>query len=146
MNDGAFVSLRSTVWGTECDHMGHMNVRHYVGKFDDATWNFFAHIGMTPSFFRESTRGMAAVEMNIEYKAELLAGDVITITSRLLEVRGKAIIFRHSMYNGETGQLAATVRMTAVHLDTAARKACAFSEDLHKQMEAVQKEDAITGD
>lgn len=145
MNDGAFISLRSVVWGKECDHMGHMNVRHYVGKFDDATWNFFNRIGLSPSFFRTSGRGMAAVEMNIQYKAELLEGDILTITSRLLEVKAKAIIFHHDMYNGETGQLAATARLVAVHLDTAARRACAFSDALRAQMDAVQQQDAKLG-
>ena len=146
MDDGAFVSLRSVVWGTECDHMGHMNVRHYVGKFDDATWTFFNRIGLTPSFFRTHERGMAAVEMNIEYKAELLVGDVITITSHLLEVKDKAIVFRHDMYNGETGQFAATGRMVAVHLDTGARRACAFSDELRERMGAVRREDAALED
>ncbi len=145
MNDGNFISLRSTVWGTECDHMGHMNVRHYVGKFDDATWNFFSHIGLTPSFFRTTDRGMAAVEMNIEYKAELMTGDVITITSHLLEVKEKAIVFRHDLFNGETGQLAATIRLVAVHLDTVARRACAFSGELREQIEAAQHKDTKPG-
>ncbi|PLX35549.1 MAG: thioesterase [Hyphomicrobiales bacterium] len=142
MNDGAFISLRSTVLGSECDHMGHMNVRHYVGKFDDATWNFFNRIGLTPSFFRDSDRGMAAVEMHIEYKAELLVGDVITITTRLLEVKPKAIIFRHDMYNGETGQHAASMNAVAVHLDSVRRRAVAFSDELKAKMDAVQREDS----
>lgn len=142
MDDGAFISLRSTVTAAECDHMGHLNVRHYVGKFDDATWNFFNRLGLTPSFFRNSDRGMAAVEMNVEYKAELLAGDVLTITSRMVKIANKAITFRHHMYNGETGKLAAIFTITAVHLDTDARRACAFSDELRAQMEAVLAEDS----
>jgi acyl-CoA thioesterase FadM len=32
------------VYPWHCDHMGHMNVMWYVGKFDEATWIFFARI------------------------------------------------------------------------------------------------------
>lgn len=146
MNDGAFVSLRSVVWGTECDHMGHMNVRHYMGKFDDATWSFFSRIGLTPEFFRTSGRAMAAVEMNIDYTAELLVGDVLTITTRLLEVRPKAVIFRHQMYNGATGAPAASNRVVAVHMDRSTRRACAFAGDLLAQMQDIQREDEALGE
>ncbi|HET7639657.1 MAG TPA: thioesterase family protein, partial [Ktedonobacteraceae bacterium] len=52
---------RGVVYPWQCDHMGHMNVMWYVGKFDEATWQLFAVLGMTPSFLREQQRGMAAV-------------------------------------------------------------------------------------
>jgi acyl-CoA thioester hydrolase len=37
---GGFLSYRGAVYPWQCDHMGHMNVMWYVGKFDKATWNF----------------------------------------------------------------------------------------------------------
>jgi acyl-CoA thioesterase FadM len=42
-------------------------------------------------------RGMAAVQQNIAYKRELLAGDVVEVRSVLLELRDKAIRFLHEM-------------------------------------------------
>jgi acyl-CoA thioesterase FadM len=32
-------TYRGTVYPWHCDHIGHMNVMWYVGKFDEATWN-----------------------------------------------------------------------------------------------------------
>ena len=32
------VTYRGVVYPWDCDHMGHMNVMRYVGKFDEATW------------------------------------------------------------------------------------------------------------
>ena len=32
------VTYRGTVFPWHCDHMGHMNVMWYTGKFDEATW------------------------------------------------------------------------------------------------------------
>ena len=90
-------TYRGTVYPWQCDHVGHMNIMWYVGKFDEANWNLFARLGLTPSYLRESGRGMAAVQQNIAYKRELLAGDIVEITSRLLEIRDKSVRFLHEM-------------------------------------------------
>ena len=110
--------------------MGHMNVMWYVGKFDEATWHLFAQVGMTPSYLRASGRGMAAVQQNISYKRELLAGDIIEIRSRILEMREKVLRFAHDMFNVDNGELAASCELTGVHLDSAARKSIPFEEKI----------------
>jgi acyl-CoA thioester hydrolase len=99
----------------------------YVGKFDEANWNLFARLGLTPSYLRSSGRGMAAVQQNIAYTRELLAGDIVEIRSHLLELRDKSIRFRHDMTNAETGELAAWCEITAVHLDRGLRKSAPFA-------------------
>jgi len=93
-----------------------MNIMWYVGKFDEADWNFFARLGVTPTYLRESGRGMAGVQQNISYKRELFAGDIVEVRSSLLEIREKSIRFLHEMRNAETGEIAATSEITAVHL------------------------------
>jgi len=103
-----------------------MNIMWYVGKFDEANWNLFARIGLTPTYLRESGRGMAAVQQNISYKRELLAGDIVEVRSVLLEIRDKSIRFRHEMRNAETGEIAAICEITAVHLDREAHKSTPF--------------------
>ena len=114
----------------QCDHMGHMNVMWYVGKFDEATWHLFAAIGLTPSRLRAEPIGMAGVEQHIEYKRELYAGDVVTVTSAVLEVREKSIRFAHEMRNEETGETAARTVLVAVCLDRATRRSRAFPDDV----------------
>ena len=39
---GLLETCRGTVYPWQCDHMNHMNVMWYVGKFDEATWNLTA--------------------------------------------------------------------------------------------------------
>jgi acyl-CoA thioester hydrolase len=122
------LTYRGTVYPWHCDHMGHMNVMWYVGKFDEATWHLFAEIGMTPSYLRESGRGMAALQQDISYKRELLAGDIVEVRSRIRELRDKALRFTHDMTNVETGESAASCELTAVHLDRAARRSIVFND------------------
>ncbi len=121
-------TYRGTVYPWQCDHVGHMNIMWYVGKFDEANWNMFARLGLTPSYLRQSGRGMAGVQQNISYKRELFAGDIVAVTSKLLELREKSIRFLHEMRNAETGEIAATCEITAVHLDRQAHKAMPFEE------------------
>jgi acyl-CoA thioester hydrolase len=122
--------------------MGHMNVMWYVGKFDEATWQLLTAIGLTPSRLRKENIGMAGVEQHIEYERELFAGDVVTVTSNVLEIKDKAIRFAHEMRNDETGIVAARMVVVAVHLDRAARKARSFPADVRERAAAMIAENA----
>lgn len=131
------ITYRGAVYPWHCDHMGHMNVMWYVGKFDEATWQLFARLGLTPEFMRAHGRGMAALEQNIAYKRELVAGDVVSVRSAVLEIRDKVIRFSHEMRNDHSGEVAATTLLTAAHLDTAARRACAFPQEIRAAAQAL---------
>ena len=126
----ALITYRGTVYPWHCDHVGHMNVMWYVGKFDEATWQLFNAVGLTPAYFREARRGMAAVDQHVSYLRELHAGDVVTVRSRILELREKSIVFEHEMLNDGTAELAARTRLKGVHLDAHLRKSCAFPEEI----------------
>jgi acyl-CoA thioester hydrolase len=108
--------------------MGHLNVAYYVAKFDEATWQMFAAIGINPDYMRGTACGVAAVRQNLSYRRELKAGDLITIRTGILEINPKQIRFYHEMYNDAAGELAATTVITGVHLDLKTRRACPFPE------------------
>jgi acyl-CoA thioester hydrolase len=123
-------TYRGTIYPWQCDHMGHMNVMWYVGKFDEATWNLFAAIGITTGFLKDNRRGMAAVQQNITYRRELLAGETVAIRSGFLEVREKVAKFVHDMRNGASGEISAICVLTGVHTDTQSRKSCPFPPEI----------------
>jgi acyl-CoA thioester hydrolase len=75
---------------------------------------------------------MAAVQQNITYKRELLAGDIVEVRSRLLEIGNKSIRFAHEMRNAETGEIAATCEITGVHMDRQARRAAPFEDVIRR--------------
>jgi acyl-CoA thioester hydrolase len=131
------ITYRGTVSQSQCDHMGHMNVMWYVAKFDEATWQLFAAIGLTGARMRAERIGMAGVEAHIDYERELFPGDVVTVTSAMLEVKDKVLRFAHEMKKDDTGELAARTVLVAVHLDTVARKARALPEDVRAAARAL---------
>jgi len=110
-----------------------MNVMWYVGKFDEATWQLLAAFGMTRELMDANGAGMVAVEQTISYKRELLAGDLLSVYSRLLEVREKAIRFTHEMRNDATGEVAATTILVGVHLDTRLRKSSPIPQEIRER-------------
>ncbi len=124
------ITYRGAVYPWHCDHVGHMNVMWYTGKFDEATWNFFAMLGIAPKYLRDNGRGLAAVEQKTKYLRELHAGDIVTIRTRLHELEGKKVIFTHEMFNGETHESAATTELTGLYMDTEIRKTCPFPNEI----------------
>ncbi len=130
------ITYRGMIYPWQCDHMGHMNVMWYTSKFDEATWNLMALIGVTPTYMREQNRGMAAVQQNTAYKKELAAGDLIIVRSRILEVREKVIRFQHELINDEHNEVAATSELTGVHIDLHTRKACPFPPEILERARA----------
>jgi acyl-CoA thioester hydrolase len=126
------VTYRGTVYPWQCDHMGHMNVMWYVGKFDEASWQLLATLGLTASRFRRDGIRVAAVDQHIEYKRELHAGDVVTIRSTVLAVTEKSIRIAHEMRHDETGEIAAVTILVGVHLDRAGKQARVLPPDVRE--------------
>ena len=121
-------TYQGTIYPWNCDHMGHMNVKFYVEKFDEATWNLFAYLGLSSNYFREKKKGMVALEQNLKYHKEVLAGDTIYIESEVVEIKGKIIRFKHDMYNFESNEKIAETEIVGLHIDTEKRKGVVIPE------------------
>ena len=121
-------TFRGGVFPWEIDIMGHMNVRYYTAKYDEATLQFFGALGLTVAYFRDQDRGMAAVQQNTTYARELLAGDLVAITSEFLKIGERKIQFRHKMVECLTGDIASTCQITGVHIDRTIRRSTALPE------------------
>jgi acyl-CoA thioester hydrolase len=141
-NEERRITYRGVVYPWQCDHMGHMNVMWYTGKFDEATWNFFAALGITPGYIRDSNNGIAGVQQNISYKMELAPGDPLVVRTSVLEVRPKVIRILHEMFNEEKDGLAATSELTVVHISLLTRKACPYPDVVQEKARCLQRNDA----
>lgn len=131
-------TYRGVVYPWHCDFNDHMNVQHYVGKFDEATWHFLASIGITPAYLKKEDRAMVAAEQNIKYLEELYAGNLIYVRTSLLEIKPKTVIFLHKMINAETGRTVAEGKMVGVQIDKKTRKAIPFPEEINKLIHELQ--------
>lgn len=115
-------TYRGFIYPWQMDHVGHMNVQFYTARFDEATWHFFARLGITPGFLKDNHRGMVALDQKTQYKKEVLAGSLLHIQTELLEIKRKTVRFMHHMYNSETGDEVATTELVGTYLDKDTRK------------------------
>ena len=115
-----------------CDVMGHMNVRHYAGMFDDASFQLLGHIaGKIP----DESFGWADVRSTMEYKKEVPAGDLLTIRSQVLKVGRSSITFRQIMTGSLDGELRAINEATSVCFDKIARHSIALEQAMRMRAE-----------
>lgn len=135
------ITYRGIVYPWHCDHMGHMNVMWYSGKFDEACWQLLAMLGLDRLQFTQNGTGMAAVEQHIQYRRELYPGDAVTIQSALLEVKDKSIHMLHEMVHGASGEIAATTVVVGVHIDAKIRKAIRLPEDVRQRAIEIKEQE-----
>ena len=119
------------------DDMGHMNVRYYWHIFDDATWAFFAGLGMDRDYYASSGNGSFALQQYIYYAAEVHAGESIAVYSRLLGRSERRLHFMHFMINLTAGRLAATVESLGSHADLTVRRTSPFPPQIASRLDEV---------
>jgi acyl-CoA thioester hydrolase len=132
-----FETARGTVHSWQCDHMGHANLRAYGEFFEQALWHVFQRIGITPSVLRGDTIRMAGVQQNINYKKELLPGDLILVKSHLVEMGERSLKMRHEMQHVESGEVCAVCELSAVCIDAKTRKPRAFPPEVTEKAKEI---------
>lgn len=130
-------TYRGTVYPWECDWNGHMNVRFYVGKFDEGTWQFFAQLGVSREELERRKIGAMAVSQNISYKRELVPGDTVVVRTAILAAGRTSCRFRHTMIHMTSGEPAAEMETVGVFVDLATRKATPLWPELRAAIDAM---------
>ena len=74
---------------------------------------------------------------------ELFIGDVVRITTQLIDCDHKRVHYYHKMYNEETGELAAVNECLAMNISLAEKCSTDFPEKIQKKLAAVRKKHEI---
>ena len=119
-----------------CDVMGHMNTRHYLGMFDDASFQLLAeatgwHVGAA----EWEGLGWADVSHQIDYLGELHAGALVEIHAGITEIGNSSFTSHYLMTNKMTGKPAASLTGKVVHFDLQARRSKPLTDLMKQQME-----------
>ena len=131
-------TLRGVVHPWHCDTMGHMNVRHYMGMFDDAGFQLLGMVaGSSDELFRQG-QGWADVRHTIEYRHEARAGALVVIRSHIVRVGRTSLAMRHEMSDVLTGMLLATDEVVSVLFDLSARHSIPLPNDFRERASALQ--------
>jgi acyl-CoA thioester hydrolase len=134
-----FDSFRGAVNTWECDDNGHMNVQFYVARASDAAFFLRHELGLSPSVIRSTRHTMVALEEHFRFHRELHAGDMMTMRSRLIDMREKTLVVYHELVNAGTGETAATMVAVSGYFNMETRRLAAWPES------AVSKGRALIG-
>lgn len=135
---GFVETFRGVVYPWQCDQLGHMNVQHYVGMFDQAAWHFFSMLGFTWIGMKGRAETFVDARHTVQYKAEQTAGALVAVESAVLRVGAKSVTHLHRMRNVETGQLAATSEIVSVYFHLERRESLEIPDELRQSLEARQ--------
>ncbi len=128
-------SYRGAICAWECDFYGHLNVQFYVARLSDAAASLLVALGLGAASPRGGDLGFIAVNQTIDYKAELLAGDLVVMKSGVKTVGKKSITVFHKLLNAETGAISMTAQVTGVLMDLETRKAVTIPDEVRTKAE-----------
>jgi acyl-CoA thioester hydrolase len=109
------------------DGNGHLNVRHYLGIFDDAEWALFDEFGAGNDASAAGTGGMFALEQHLTYRREVLVGEEVAVHLRLLARSEKLIHFVSYLANHTRHEVAASMEALEAYVTYGTRRTSAFS-------------------
>ena len=120
-------SARTVVYPWHCDWMGHFATQHYMKIFDDAIGHLLGSIGYRFTDASQTQCGWADVSHTIEYRHELVAGDLVVAYSGIERVGTKSLGYFHRLVRAtEPETICARLRGVVVHFDLAQRRAIAL--------------------
>lgn len=135
--DGWFDMYRTIVMPAQCDHYGHMNVRHYAALFDDAGWQMLTVAGISLTDIRARGLGTVVATLTIDFHREIKAGQLVLIQGAIVRVGAKSFTHELRLYEVDSMTHCATQKTVEVCFDTAARAGVALPDDIRAKLAAI---------
>lgn len=137
-----FTGHTATVRPEWIDENGHMNMAYYVVVFDGAIDHLWAAISLGEPYRRRTQHGTFAVEAHISYRAELLLGDRVQVTTQILDTDAKRIHLAHEMCRCDTGVVVAQQEVMLLHVNLLTRRVVPFLAEVIETITAVAQSHA----
>ena len=119
------------------DHNGHMNVAYYLMAFDEAAGSVANSIGYTNDYRKTNNIGTFVGDYHIRYVQEVIEGDLLRFTYRIIDCDEKRFHYWQEMYHAEKGYLAAEAEAITLHIDMAVRKVSPFPPAIYDRIKAI---------
>lgn len=120
-----------------CDVMQHLNTRHYMAMFDDASMHFLSFLqGESPRVTVDS-QGWADVKVTLELLAEVPLGHLVKIRTGVVRLGTKSITYRSVMTDPSGSVAHAVCETVTVAFDLRERKAVEVSSTARETANSV---------
>ena len=112
---GWIESWRGEAVNWECDELGHLNMRHYAAKVEEARQFLFIHLGLAHAFRPEHPSTVRTRGLTLCYLKEARPGARLSIRSGVVELGETSATLAHVMEHHD-GTPAATYLETVDHI------------------------------
>jgi acyl-CoA thioester hydrolase len=137
---GEIETARSVVYPWLCDSMGHLATQHYMKVFDDATYHLLGRLGYSLQDSAKTRRGWADVSHSIEYRRELLAGDLVIALSCVQRLGNKSLTYRSRLVcPRKPDEECAVLTGVMVHFDLEHRTAIELPAEIRAAAQAMMR-------
>lgn len=123
----ALQTLQTPVIKEWIDYNGHLNDANYLVIFTKASDALQNHLGLTLEHIQNTGETLFTVETHLAYVQEIGLGEMVTITTQILETDNKRMRIFHRMFNNQN-ELLATVEMLFLCYNLLAKKVTNFSD------------------
>lgn len=120
------------------DYNGHLSEAYYVLVLGHATDSVMTQIGMTPQYLERTHTSLFTLEAHVRYLDQIGPDTELEVRPAVIGVGSKAVWLWHELY--AEGRLRATEEVLCLHVDTAAARGIAFTEELAQRLSALCQE------
>ena len=130
---------REAVQDAWVDYNGHMNVAYYVLVFDHATDTLLDAIGLDAAGRDALGGSVFVVEAHVTYENEAMAGEVLEVETRVLDVDDKRMhVFHRMVRPDDAGVTVATNELMILYVDMNTRRTAAMPAEVKARLEALK--------
>ncbi|WP_326523013.1 acyl-CoA thioesterase [Sphingomonas sp.] len=115
-----------------CDAMGHLTTRHYVGMFDDASYQLFAMLGTDTGQGLADGLGWADVRHEIDYLDELRVGAQVRIEGRVVALGTRSVTSELRLLRQSDAGICARLTAVTVCFNLAERRAAPLPDEFRR--------------
>lgn len=115
---GAPVELwRGCANAWECDHIGHLNTRHYIARVEQSLAALARRLGLAAVADGTGDHQLVVKAQHMRFLREARAGAALHATGQVLSWREDAADVLFLLHHSGSGQVAATFRLSLAHVE-----------------------------
>lgn len=130
------------VRGYHVDAFGHVNNARWLELLEEARWRWLDEAVDLRDWDRDR-RGIAVLNIDVTYRRPARRHDVVTLTSWMSRLGGKACVCRQRAVNRDTGETLLDAAITFVLFDLDCGRARAVDGDAREQLGRYLEDDDL---
>ncbi len=109
-------TYRGVVYRWEVDHNDHLTVAYYFSRLGDATLAVLDRLGLGRAYTERTARACVTVDCHARYLRELRVGDLMHVTTAVLDGDEQGLRLGHTLLDSDTGEVCTTFTQRLLHV------------------------------